>query len=229
MPSVELCSIDLFLRNKKYTSSVGIYREIPILELKSLISSTFQLPCNIQVVGIKQNTDNNDQGKPIIPLSYLSRNPNALDLNCKYQIVTNNGTLKSEPSLFILLRKYWLIILITLSICFILLPLIIYLLPEYVLLHRPILTNLYRNGPNYKIPVLSADLGFWNGKEINVICSDISGQSSEFWSKNQTECKQLYTQKLNGFIILIETVISVYLLFKIFILFMKFVSSKLSI
>ena len=84
-------------------------------------------------------------------------------------------------------QQHWLTILTLLSICFIVLPLMLHLIPEHVLLHRPILRNIYLNGPNYKMPVLSADFGFWNGKEITVICSEISGQSSEFWSKNLTE------------------------------------------
>eukprot|EP00483_Globobulimina_turgida_P002664 UN02669 len=229
MPSVSLCSIDLFLNNANQTVPVGVYKEIPVLELKKLISSAFRLPPNIDIVGVHERKDgkNSEFVNPIIPLSYISRNPKAIDLGAKYQIITNNGALKSKPSLFTLFQKYWISILIATSICFILLPSIIYIMPEYVLLHRPILRNIYRNGPSYKIPVLSADLGFWNGKEINVICSEVSGQTSEFWNKNATECKQLFSQKVSGFIILIETSISVYLICKIFTLLLKFISSKI--
>eukprot|EP00483_Globobulimina_turgida_P001293 UN01295 len=219
MSSVSLCAIDLFLNNANHTIPVGVYKEIPVLELKKLISSAFVLPDKVDVVGVHQMQAANDQknaNNPIIPLSFISRNPKAIDVGAKYQIITNNGTVASTPSLFALFKKYWISILIATSICFILLPSIIYLMPEYVLLHRPILRNIYRNGPSYKIPVLSADLGFWNGKEINVICSEVSGQSSGFWNKNSNECKQLVSQKMGGFIILIETVISVYLICQIF-------------
>ena len=93
---------------------------------------------------------------------------------------------------------------------------------RYVLIHLPILRNIYLNGPNYKIPVLSLVLGFWSGKQVTVICSESSGQSSEFWNKNILECNALLESKIKGFIILIEMLLSIYLILQAFKLITKY-------
>lgn len=215
-----LNAIDLYLDDPRDCINVGIYKEMSVSEVERLICSTFQIDNRINVVGVHQIDDQDkEEQNPIIPLSYLTHNPNSIDQESKYQIVTSIGRFKPKSKNY----RYWIKILLGVF-C---ISLVMYLLPDYTLAHRPILRNIYLNGPNYKIPVLSADIGFWSGKEMTVICSEISGQSSEFWSKNIIECTRLIQTKIKGFIILIETVIGIYLGFLSIKLLMRLLINKL--
>ena len=99
------------------------------------------------------------------------------DSDAKYEIVTNYGVRSKSMYKRIIkfIRKN--IAMGIMSIFGVLLSLfilicIIYKLfasfSSYAMFHRSILQNIYKNGPNLRI--LHADLGFWNGKDVAVIC-----------------------------------------------------------
>eukprot|EP01084_Bolivina_argentea_P208018 354803_1 len=155
----QLRNIDLFLGRSNDSVLFGVYKDIPVLELKQLILSTFRLHEPMDIIGVKYCAAPDEDilssdSQTIIPLSYLSRNPNAIRSSGKYQPVTSGGKVTSDSSyqrLFRFVNANWKSVLIATIISLILLPLIMYLFADYLRLHRPVLRNVYRNGPNYKI------------------------------------------------------------------------------
>ena len=228
MSAPRVYPIKLFLDDESQFISVAIYKDTPIAELRKLIAAIFPIPHKPEVVGVYQQ--DNEVEHPMIPLSYIAHNPRTIDAEAKYQIITTQGLFHPQPSFWELVttqcRRLYPTALLVAAVLFVLFPFTIFTIPDFVLLHRPVLRNIYLNGPHYKIPHI-ADFGFWNGKELKVICSELSGQSSEFWSKNAAECYQLYSNKENAFIILTETVTALYLIYTAFKLFIKCISFHL--
>ena len=90
-----LYQVELFVDDENDIQIIGVYKNIDVIELESLIYMTFSIPSNFKLIGFralsdchynhnnkgnKNNNNNNNIERelvPIIPLSYLSKNPNA--------------------------------------------------------------------------------------------------------------------------------------------------------
>ena len=70
--------------------------------------------------------------------------------------------------------------------------------------------RLYFQGPEI------SGFGFWQGRPSNEICSMITGVSGDLWIKNMYECEDLLDRKFVSFVILVEIVLYVYVVYKIF-------------
>merc|ERR1712156_1255464 len=79
---------------------------------------------------------------------------------------------------------------------------------------RPTLQNIYKNGPAYE--VLNVSLGFWAGKDMHQICSEMHpGTDSQFWKANHSKCESLYKKAERGFVSIVEGFIYLYIVFKL--------------
>eukprot|EP00301_Raphidiophrys_heterophryoidea_P013810 c21343_g1_i1.p1 GENE.c21343_g1_i1~~c21343_g1_i1.p1 ORF type:complete len:252 (+),score=51.78 c21343_g1_i1:37-756(+) len=71
-----------------------------------------------------------------------------------------------------------------------------------VSLKRP-LRNLYRKGP--ATTIFGADIGFWENRPLEEICSRIatgSSSSAHFWQEHQVECQNMFERKEDGFLLI---------------------------
>lgn len=71
------------------------------------------------------------------------------------------------------------------------------------------LSRLYLFGPNLK------GFGFWEGKEAQDICAELTGVSSNFWSNNISKCYERIHKHFNGYVILFESIVVFVVLLRI--------------
>jgi hypothetical protein len=84
----------------------------------------------------------------------------------------------------------------------------------YRLYRKLILNNiarLYIFGPRF------AGFGFWQGRSPEQICESITESSSSFWKLNMDECNRLINQHFNSYVVLIEFILYMYIVYKAFI------------
>lgn len=65
--------------------------------------------------------------------------------------------------------------------------------------------RFYLMGPSF--------LGGWVSKKPSEICSRISDVSETFWDKNVNECTNLISRHFSSVIVLLESIISIYILY----------------
>ena len=61
---------------------------------------------------------------------------------------------------------------------------------------RP-LRRLYLQGPSY--------LGFWGGQALADVCAQMSTVAAAFWAEHPDRCEELVTQRLQSFVVTVET------------------------
>eukprot|EP01084_Bolivina_argentea_P101183 181461_1 len=92
-PSLLLSSkkIDKMLQNDEINfKQIGVYHKMKVTELRTIIQTMFQLPSNVQIIGIKSYKNS----QCLIPLSYLSNNPDSLlsnTTNEMYQLILDRS------------------------------------------------------------------------------------------------------------------------------------------
>lgn len=85
----------------------------------------------------------------------------------------------------------------------------------YEVLVVRILARLYLLGPNV------AGYGFWEGRPPEDICSSMSGNSPDFWRRNMEECQDMIGRRFHSWMVFVEVIIYILILYKIFKLFLK--------
>lgn len=71
------------------------------------------------------------------------------------------------------------------------------------------LANLYLRGPSIH------GYGFWSGKTMPEICAELTNVPSEFWERNPLECQDLVSHQFESFVVAVETVIYIVLLYRL--------------
>lgn len=71
------------------------------------------------------------------------------------------------------------------------------------------LKRLYRNGPGLKY------VGFWRGASSPDICAALTNVEARFWAAHLDECESLIDDDFMSYIVLFETIVYFYLLFRL--------------
>jgi hypothetical protein len=69
------------------------------------------------------------------------------------------------------------------------------------------LRMLYFHGPS--------SWGMWQGEGTSDICSRLTGVESVFWEQHREDCENLVLKKFNAFMVSIQTILYVFLSYKI--------------
>lgn len=77
------------------------------------------------------------------------------------------------------------------------------------------LREIYFKGPNLK------GLGFWEGKENTVICSELTSVSEQVWLENQFACDEIVDKNYESFKVLVYCGLLLFSYFQIFLLLPK--------
>jgi hypothetical protein len=71
------------------------------------------------------------------------------------------------------------------------------------------LASLYMYGPRI------GDVGFWQGKKPETICSHLTMSPDDFWIRNMEECQRIISQHFSSWVILFEIIVYFVLLWKV--------------
>ena len=63
---------------------------------------------------------------------------------------------------------------------------------------------LYLHGPALN------GYGFWQGQDYVDICTSSTGARSKFWASNPEECNALVLRKVNGFVVMVYSILVAY-------------------
>lgn len=204
----QIYQTNLYLYDPSKRETIGIYKNMPINELKNIICAAFTLPVfDVNIVGLQ------DQNRQIIPLSYLVQNPSYIQGNKRYKVIyqtprQQNGARRSNMFWFWNCRQWfnffdkhwntifqWIIIVAFIAIVY--------------NFYESLVTHWYFNGPHIRIPIVGYDIGGWSGMEKSQICSKLTPFEGKFWSSDQSkvnECERILLLKLTGYMTTFETI-----------------------